>query len=101
MTSATSCSVDALFRLSIPRFGWVKYKHCAPCLLLKLHQLQLIRFGHIYHVIDVPMNSVDGLIEDDKSEVVSVVCVLVPVCNPLTFKCPLVLGHYLRFVQQR
>ena len=31
---------------------------------------------------DVPMNSVDGLIEDDTSAVVSVVCVLAPVVTP-------------------
>ena len=37
------------------------------CSLLELHQLQLIRFGHLYHVIDVPMNSVGGLIKDYKS----------------------------------
>ena len=49
-------------------------------------------------MIDVPMNSVGGLIEDDKSAVVSVVCMLAPVCNPLAYKCLLVLGQYLRSV---
>ena len=55
-------------------------------------------FVYIFYVIDVPMNSVGGLIEDDKSAVVSVVCMLAPVCNPLAYKCLLVLGQYLRSV---
>ena len=33
-------------------------------------------------MIDVPMNSVGGLIEDYKSAVASVVCVVAPVCDP-------------------
>ena len=41
-----------------------------------------------------------GLIEDDKSAVASVMCVVAPVCNPLADKCPLVLGQYLRSVLQ-
>ena len=70
-----------------------EYKHCVPCSLLKLHQLHLIMFGHLYHMIDVPMNSVGGLIEDYKSAVASVVCVVAPVCDPLANKCPLVLAE--------
>ena len=58
-------------------------------------------FGHICHLIDVPMNSVGGLIEDYKSKVASVVCVVAPVCDPLADKCPLVLGQYLWSVPQR
>ena len=75
-----------------------EYKRRAPCSLLELRQLHLIMFGHLYHVIDVPMNSVGGLIEDDKSAVVSVVCMLAPVCSSLAYKCLLVLGQYLRSV---
>ena len=55
---------------------------------MELHQqlLQLIRFGYIDHVINDPMHSVGGLIEDDKSEISADVCVVAPVCNePLTF----------------
>ena len=55
-------------------------------------------FDHLYYMIDVPMNFVDGLIENDKSEVASVVCVVAPVYNSLAYKCPLVLGQYLRSV---
>ena len=44
-------------------------------------------------MIDVPMNSVGGLIEDYKSAVASVVCVVAPVCDPLANKCPLVLAE--------
>ena len=62
--------------------------------MLKLHQLQLIRFGHLYHMIGVPMNSVGYLIEDYKSKVASVVCLMAPACNLLANKCPLVLGQY-------
>ena len=58
-------------------------KRRVPCSLLELHQLQLIMLGHINHMIDVPMNSVGCLIEDDKSAVASVMCVVAPVCNPL------------------
>ena len=68
-----------------------EYKRRVPCSLLELHQLQLIRFGHLYHVIDVPMNSVGGLIKDYKSAAAFVVCMLAPVCNPLAYKRPLVL----------
>ena len=49
-------------------------------------------------MIDVPMNSVGGLIEDDKSAIVSVVYVLAPMCNLLAYKYPLVLDQYLRSV---
>ena len=59
-----------------------EYKRRAPCSLLELHQLHLIMIGHLNHVIDVPMNFVGGLIEDYKSAVVSVVCVLAPVVTP-------------------
>ena len=58
-------------------------------------------FGHLYHVIDVPMNFVGGLIEDYKSAIAIVMCVVAPVCNLLADKCPLVLGQYLRSVSQR
>ena len=58
-------------------------------------------FGHIYHMINVSMNSVFGLIEDYKSKVASVVCVVAPMCDPLAYKCPLVLGKYLWSVPQR
>ena len=70
-----------------------EYKRRIPCSLLELHQLQLIRFGHLYHMIDVPIHSVGGFIENDKSEVASVVCVVALVCNPLPCKCPLVPGQ--------
>ena len=73
-----------------------EYKRRAPCSLLELRQLHLIMFGHLYHVIDVPMNSVGGLIEDDTSAIAYVVRVLAPVCSPLAYKYPLVLGQYLR-----
>ena len=49
-------------------------------------------------MLDVPMNSVGVLIEDYKSAVASVLCVVAPVCNPLTYICPLVFGEYLRSV---
>ena len=64
-------------------FGCAVNTSTVPCSLLELHQFQSIMFGHLYHMIDVPMNSVGGLIEDDKSAVASVVCVLAPVCNRL------------------
>ena len=66
-------------------------KRRVPCSLLELHQLQLIMFGHIDHMINVPMNSVGGLLGDYKSKVAFVVCVVAPVCDPLALKCPLVL----------
>ena len=58
-------------------------------------------FDHLYYMIDVPMNSVDGLLENDKSTVASVVCVVAPVYDPLADECPLVLGQYLWSVSQR
>ena len=57
--------------------------------------------GHIDHMINVPLNFVCGFIEDDKSKVVSVVCMLEPVCNLLANECSLVHGQYLRSVPQR
>ena len=50
-----------------------EYKRRVPCSLLQLRQLQSIMFGHICHLIDVPMNSVGGLIEDYKRQVASFV----------------------------
>ena len=78
-----------------------EYKRCVPCSLLELKQLQSIMFGHIDHMIDVPMNSVGGLIEHYKSAVASVMCVVAPVCNPLANEGSLVLGQYLWSVPQR
>ena len=40
------------------------------------------------------MNSVGGLIDDDKSAVASVMCVVMLVCNSLADKCLFVLGEY-------
>ena len=67
-----------------------EYKRRVPCSLLELHQLHLIMFGHINHVIDASMNSIGGLIKDYKSQVASVVCVLAPVYDPLADKCSIV-----------
>ena len=58
-----------------------EYKRRVSCSLLELNQLQQVMFGHLYHVIDVPMNSVGGLIEYYKSAIASVMCMLVLVCT--------------------
>ena len=79
-----------------------EYKRRAPCSLLKLAGPALVdHVRHFYHVIYDLMNFVGGLIEDDKSEVASVVCMLEPVCNLLANECSLVHGQYLRSVPQR
>ena len=44
----------------------------------ELHQLQSIMFGHLYYMIDVPMDPVGGLIEDYKSAVAFVMYVWHP-----------------------
>ena len=71
------------------------YKRRVLCLLLELHHLKSIMFGHIYHMINVPVNSFGGLIEDYKSAVASVMCVVEPVYDPLADKSPLVPGQHL------
>ena len=78
-----------------------EYKRRAPCSLLELRQLHLIMFGHLYHVIDVPMNSVGGLIEDDTSAIAYVVRVLAPVCSPLALIIHLYLDSTSGSVPQR
>ena len=74
----THVASDAL-RIQMPCFVTIVY----------LPELQLIMLGCIYHVINVPMNSVWSLVEGYKSK-----CVVVPVCNHLADKCPLVFGQY-------
>ena len=55
-----------------------EYKRRVFCSLLALHLLQSILFGHIYHIIDEPINTVGGSVEDDKSALASVMCVGAP-----------------------